>query len=134
MLFVKAFKKFSGKKNLNEFVKNQEYFIEPKQISLGFDPTTQKEDTIQHVPIHFTLNTVLRHKDVLAHVYAETSPQNGVIKTFRGSLAFKSNTFLNSREPVLEICLYHDDFSIVNPLGSKTHKHKISAYCLVLGN
>ena len=49
--FAKAFKKFSGKKNLNEFVKNQEYFIEPKQISLGFDPTTQKEDTIQYVPI-----------------------------------------------------------------------------------
>ena len=49
--FIKAFKKFSGKNNLNEFVKNQEYFIEPKQISLGFDPTTQKEDTIQYVPI-----------------------------------------------------------------------------------
>ena len=49
--FAKAFKKFSRKKNLNEFVKNQEYFIEPKQISLGFDPTTQKEDTIQYVPI-----------------------------------------------------------------------------------
>ena len=47
----KAFKKFSGKNNLNEFVKNQEYFIEPKQISLVFDPTTQKEDTIQYVPI-----------------------------------------------------------------------------------
>ena len=48
---IKAFKKFSGKNNLNEFVKNQEYFIEPKQISLGFDPTTQKVDTIQYVPI-----------------------------------------------------------------------------------
>ena len=49
--FIKAFKKFSGKNNLNEFVKNQEYFIEPKQISLWFDPTTQKEDTIQYVSI-----------------------------------------------------------------------------------
>ena len=134
MLFVKAFKKFSGKKNLNEFVKNQEYFIEPKQISLGFDPTTQKEDTIQYVPIYSTLNAVLRHEDVLAHIYAETSPQNGVIKTFRDSLGFKSNTFLNSREHVLEICLYHDEFSIVNSLGNKTHKHKISAFYFVLGN
>ena len=95
--FAKAFKKFSGKKNWNEFVKNQEYFIEPKQISLVFDPTTQREDTIQYVPIYSTLNAVLRHEDVLAYNYAETS-QNGVIKTFRDSLAFKSNKFLNSRE------------------------------------
>ena len=50
---------------------------------MGFDPTTQKEDTIQYVPIYSTLNAVLRHEDVLAHIYAETSPQNGVIKTFR---------------------------------------------------
>ena len=28
--FVEAFKKFSVKKNLNEFVKNQEYFFDPK--------------------------------------------------------------------------------------------------------
>ena len=132
--FAKAFKKFSGKKNLNEFVKNQECFIVPKQISLGFDPTTQKEDTIQYVPIYSTLNAVLRHEDVSAHIYAETSPQNGVIKTFRDSLAFKSNKFLNSREHVLDICLHHDDFSIFNPLGSKTHKHKISAFDFVLGN
>ena len=122
------------KRNLSEFVKNQEYFIEPKKINLGFDPTTQKEDTIQYIPIYFTWNAVLRNEDVLAHIYVEPSPQNGVIRTFKDSLAFKSNNFLNSREFVLEICLYHDDFSIVNPLGSKTHKHKISAYCLDLGN
>ena len=59
---------------------------------------------------------------------AETS-QNGVIKAFRDSLAFKSNKFLNSREHVLEICLYHDDFNIVNQMGNKTHTHEISAFC-----
>ena len=132
--FAKAFKKFSRKKNLNEFVKNQEYFIEPKQIYLGFDSTTQSEDTIQYVPIYSTWNTVLRHQVVLVHIYAETSPQCGVIKTFGDSLAFKSNKFLNSRERDSEICLYHDDFSVVNPLGNKTHKHKISAFCFVLGS
>ena len=116
--FAKAFKKFSRKKNLNEFVKNQEYFIEPKQISLGFDPTSQREDTIQYVPIYSTLNAVLRHKVVLAHIYAETSLQSGVIKTFGDSLAFKSKKFLNSREHVSEISLYHDDFSVVNPVGN----------------
>ena len=81
--FAVAFKKFSRKMNLNEFVKNKEYFIDPKPIPLGFDPTIQEEDTIQYVPIYSTLNAVLRHEDVFAFIYAETSRQNGVIKTFR---------------------------------------------------
>ena len=81
--FAVAFKKFSRKMNLNEFVKNKEYFIDPKPIPLGFDPTIQEENTIQYVPIYSTLNAVLRHEDVFALIYAETSPQNGVIKTFR---------------------------------------------------
>ena len=39
---VKPFKNFSRKKNLNGFVKNHKHFIEPIQISLRFDSTTQK--------------------------------------------------------------------------------------------
>ena len=41
-----AFQTFAGKKALNEHVKNQKEFIEPKEVSLGFDPMTQKQDTI----------------------------------------------------------------------------------------
>ena len=70
----------------------------------------------------------------MAYIYAKTSPQDGVIRTFRDSSTFKSDNFLNSREHVPEICLYHDDFSIANLLGNKTHKHKISAFYFALGN
>ena len=77
-------------------------------------------------------NTLLRHKDVLTHIYATKSPQNGVIRSFRDSLAF--NNFSNSREHVLKICLCHHDFSIAYPLGNKTCKHKISSFYFVLGN
>ena len=48
-IFVQAFKKFSVKKNLNEFVKNQEYFFEPIKVNMGFDPKIQKKDTTQDV-------------------------------------------------------------------------------------
>ena len=34
----------------------------------------------------------------------------------------------------LEIILYHDTFSIVNPLGNKTSKYKVSASYFVLRN
>ena len=55
-------------------------------------------------------------------------------KSFRDGAAYKNNLFLNSTPNVLELCIYHDDFSIVNPLGNKTHKHKIPAFYFVLGN
>ena len=78
---------------------------------------------------------VLRHEDVLAHIYAEPFPQDGVIRAFSDSSASKSNNFLNAGEHVLEICLYHDDFSIVKQqLGNKTHTHKMSAFYFILGN
>ena len=34
----------------------------------------------------------------------------------------------------LEIILYHDAFSVVNPLGNKTSKYKVSASYFVLRN
>ena len=40
---------------------------------MGFDPVTQKEDTIQYVPTDSTLKAVLSHEDVLAHVYTENT-------------------------------------------------------------
>lgn len=83
----------------------------------------QKEDTIQNIPIYSTLNTLLRHKGVLTHIYAKISPQNGVIRTFRDSLSFKNNNFSNSSERVSKICLYHDKFSIIYPMGNKTQKN-----------
>ena len=34
----------------------------------------------------------------------------------------------------MQICLYHDDFNIVNPLGNKTQKYEVSAFYFVIGN
>ena len=129
-----AFKKFSGKKTLNEFIKKQTHFVAPKQINMGFDPVSQKADSIQHVPIESTLRAILSHEDVLAYTLQQNETKNGVYKSFRDGAAYKNNLFLNSTPNVLELCIYHDDFSIVNPLGNKTHKHKISAFYFVLGN
>ena len=48
-----------------------------------------------------------------------------VCKSFRDDAAYKNNLFLNSTPNVLELCIYHDDFNIVNPVENKTHEHKI---------
>lgn len=47
---------------------------------MGFDPVTQKEDTIQYVPTDSTLKAVLSHEDVLAQIHIEHASKNGVLK------------------------------------------------------
>ena len=127
-------KSFLVKKTLNEFIKKQTHFVVPKQINMVFDPVSQKEDTIQYVPIETKLRAILSHEDVLAHILQQNENNNGVCQLFRDGAAYKNNLFLNSTPNVLELCIYHDDFSIVNPLGNKTYKYKISAFYFVLGN
>ena len=64
----------------------------------------------------------------------ELSKHSESVENKHKHLALKSNRFLNSRQHVSEICLYYDDFIIVNSLGNKTHKHKISVFYFVLTN
>ena len=97
---------------------------------MGFDPVSQKEDSIQYVPIESTLRAILSHEDVLALILQQNKNNNGVYKSFRNGAAYKNNLFLNSTPSVFEVCIYR----IVNPLGNKTHKHKISAFYFVLEN
>ena len=54
--------------------------------------------------------------------------------SFRDGTACKENQLFNSEPNALQICLYHHDFNIVNSLGNKTQKYKISAFYFVTGN
>ena len=80
---------------------------------MDFDSVSQKEDSIQYVPRESTLRAILNYEDVLAHILQQNENSNGVYKLFRDG---KINLFLNSTPNVLELCIYHDDFSIVNTL------------------
>ena len=78
--------------------------------------------------IESTLREILSHEDVLPHILQQNENNNGVYKSFRDGAAYKNNLFLNSTPNVLDLCICDDDFSIVNPPGNKTLKHKISAF------
>ena len=133
-----AFDKFKGKKSVDNYIQRQRCFISPKKIDIGFNPITQKEESIQYIPLFPTLQAILQHEDALSHLLAENSiPGSGSDKSilsFRDGTACKENQLFNSEPNALQICLYHDDFNIVNPLGNKTQKYKISAFYFVIGN
>lgn len=102
---------------------------------MGFDGINKKNDTFQYVPILDTLNILLSHEDVLGKVkYPENSIGDGMFCTFSDGTSYKQNKLFSSNKDALQIILYHDDFNIVNPLGNKVKKHKISGFYFVLGN
>ena len=136
--FASTFDKFKGKKSIDEFIQRQRCFINPKKIDVGFNPITQKEESIQYIPLFPTLQALLQHEDTLSHLLAENSiPGNGSEKSilsFRDGTARKENQFFNSEPNALQICLYHDDFNIANPLGNETQRYKIPAFYFGIGN
>ena len=138
--FSKACSKFSGEKSLSEYITRCDSFVEPQELSLGFNAEIQKADTIQYIPLYKTWNVLLSNEDVLRLRLSEVlkSPKitedNNVLKTYHDESAFKSNSLLNTEKKTLEIVLYHDGFGIVNPLGNKPVKYKTSGFYFVLGN
>ena len=85
-----------------------------------------------YVPILKTITRVLQHKDVLSHcLNSGVSRNDGRIGTYEN---FKQNKLFNSPKNSIEIILYHDDFNVVNPLGNKVSKYKVSAFYFVIDN
>ena len=56
------------------------------------------------------------------------------LRSYRDGIAHRENGLFSCDKNALRICLYHDDFNIVNPLGNKTQKYKTSAFYFVIGN
>ena len=113
----------------------------PTQINIGFDPISQKQEFIQYVPLFSTLEVILQHEDVLSVLYAENDSNNAStnsdrkkLRSCRDGIALRENDLFSCDKHALQICLYHDDFNIVNPLGNKTQKYKVSAFYFVIGN
>ena len=82
-------------KSVDAFIQRQRCFISPKKIDIGFNPITQKEESIQYIPLFPTLQAIMQHEDALSHLLAENSiPGSGSDKSilsFRDGTACKEN-------------------------------------------
>ena len=139
--FAQSFEKFTGKKSLDEFIQKHKFYVTPTQINIGFDPISQKQELIQYVLLFSTLEVILQHEDVLSVLYAEngsnnasTNPDRKKLRSYRDGIAHRENGLFSCDKHALQICLYQDDFNIVNPLGNKKQKYKVSTFYFVIGN
>ena len=130
-----ACKHVTGEKTLSNFIQNKKEFIEPQELTIGFDRDTEKNDTVQYIPISRTLSLLLSHEDILGEVSKRTTEHTeGVIRSYNDGEMWRENVLFTIDEPSLQLILYYDDFNVVNPLGNKVVKYKSSAFYFVLGN
>ena len=127
---------FCGHKSLANYIKSRESFVPPVEITLGMDSVSGKPETVQYAPIIDTLAMLLKREDVLGKVLNGPKTNTNLYNCYSAGKFFKENDFWSTSEGIkkLEIILYHDDFNVVNPLGNKTSKYKVSAFYFVLGN
>ena len=105
--FSRSFQKFSGRKALSDYVKKKSEYVEPREIKL--DP-----EIYQYVPIHNTLEVVLKHEDMLGEVLNDHSSSDGRISNFCHGTNYKENKLFSVDKNALQIVLYHDDFNVAN--------------------
>ena len=113
----------------------------PAQANIDFDQISQKQESIQYVPLCSALEVILQQEDVLSVLYAEndnnntcTNSERKILRPYGDGISQRENGLFSCDKNALQICLYCDDFSIVNPLGNKTQKYKVLAFYFVIGN
>ena len=81
------------------------------------------------------LNVIVQHEDTLDERTSNCEFEHENLenfKSFKDGRYLKENILFQSHQNALQICLYHDDFDIVNPLGNKTEKYKVPAFYFVI--
>ena len=113
----------------------QNFYVKPQEINTGFDSVKNKGGSIQYAPVFETLNVIVQHEDILDERTSNCEFEHENLenfKSFKDGRYFKENILFQSHQNPLQICLYHDDFDVVNPLGNKTEKYKVPAFYFVI--
>lgn len=120
-------------------------FVSPQRIVVGteYKPVLHisrlyvkkpKQICFSYVPILKTLELTLRNEEVKYHLRNPLSNEENVYKSPSDGSAVKNCEFYKDHPNALKIILYFDEYETVNPLGSKTGKHKMGALYMTLAN
>ena len=80
-----------------------------------------------------TLKKLLKHEDVLAEIFRRKQESNYIESFFDGNL-YKYHPLFGITPNSLMLNIYDDEFTIVNPLGSKTKSYKILSFYFTFHN
>ena len=126
-----ALEKFRFKAQLDRYVASKEWYVAPEENVLG--TADGKTHTMQYVPILRTLNVLLQKEDIVKYVLDPVVPSKRITE-FRDGAVYSANALFSQDPTALQIILYHDDFTPVNPLGNKVTEYKVTTFYFTLGN
>ena len=132
-IFSKAFDAFVGEKSLSNYIEAKPNYVKPI-ATLVHDEVSGESDTIQYVPILKTLQVLLSHEDLFELVVNSGKSSDNRMHNYCDGSLYSSNKLFEQNTQALQLILYHDDFTVVNPLGNKTIKHKMSCFYFQIGN
>ncbi len=93
-----------------------------------------KQVTFAYTPILKTLELLLRHDEVRSALATPETHIPGVYKSPSDGTIIMNSEFYKQYPSALKIILYFDEYEAVNPLGSKTGRHKLGALYMTLAN
>ena len=126
-----SFNFFRKTSQLNTYVKNNFDFVEPVEYVMG--RRNNKVQCVQYVSVLKTLQALLKKDDIFAEVIQGHQSQ-GFIQDYCDGSFCKDNQLFSQIHPAIQVQLYHDDFTVANPIGNRVKQLKFSAFYFCLGN
>ena len=120
--------------------------VQPTTIFLGFryDVRTDRQngqakqvvvsETFQYVSVLATLGMVLGDGYASNEIEVGHVSHDNVLRDFCDGRQCKTHPLFSTNNMAIQICLYFDEFEVVNPLGSKRGIHKVGAFYYTLKN
>ncbi|XP_071153109.1 uncharacterized protein [Mytilus edulis] len=115
---------------INKFARFHLNFVKP----IEYKPDRNHIETYQYVPIIDTLQNLLSHDDVFAYVMNNHKSTDGILRDFCDGNIYSTNQFFIDNPDALQIMLFFDEFTAVNPLGHQVKNYKIAGFYMLLGN
>lgn len=133
--FDQIFDSVASDYHLHKYCKEELHLIEPLEIELGQNSKGQKE-TFQYVPILQVIKNIYSIPDVQNSIlkYQTLPKKKDILADFSDGTVFQNHGLFHGDPHLVRIHLYNDEFEVLNPLGPKRGKHKVSAFYFTLGN
>ena len=96
----------------------------------------EAKDKYYYIPLLSTVAQLLRDHTVMQQIDESSDHirQDGLIEDFCDTSIFRSHPLFSADPTSLQIVAYYDELEVVNPLGSRTKKHKLGIVFFTLAN
>lgn len=116
----------------NTYYKNNFQFVAP--VTMQYVENCDSADSFQYIPLRETLSAVLHNEQVRNQLHSPRCSIKGHLMSFTDGHLYKQHPVFSTKQSVLQLVIFSDEFLTVNPLGPHNKKCKIMAFYLLINN